>query len=112
MKRALTIVICLLMLAGVACKKNRVVPPANELHYVPTQCSNPWQRPSSVGGLDTVSIKSWLLENNIAVLKITLSPPRKILVCEACSCPSPRILIVLFNPADIEKAKSLGFYKP
>ncbi|WP_343305726.1 hypothetical protein AAHN97_01015 [Chitinophaga niabensis] len=117
MKHALTIAICLLMLAGVACKKRRsepAPPPANELHYKETHCANPW---TSIGNhlvprSDTQAIKTWLLEKDITTLKVTITPYTGGVTCEACHCLSTRIVKVLFNPADIEKAKALGFYKP
>lgn len=113
MKHAYIISICLLMLAGAACKKRNTIP-ANELHFAETQCANPWARMTTqvVPESDTASITNWLSENNITALKIEITAKKDIVTCEACTCPSGRIVKVLFKPEDIEEAKSLGFYKP
>jgi hypothetical protein len=113
MKHAYIISVCLLMLAGVACKKRNSIP-SNELHFAETQCANPWARMTTqvVPQSDTESIKNWLSENNITALKIEITVKKDIVTCEACHCPSGRTVKVLFNTADLEKAKSLGFYKP
>lgn len=114
MKHAYLISICLLMLAAVACKKRHTDPPANELHFKETQCANPWARMTTqvVPQSDVESIKNWLLENDITALKITIVAIKGEVNCYACHCPSGRLVKVLFDPADIEKAKTLGFYKP
>lgn len=116
MKHAYAITICLLMLASVACKKRRTypAPTANELHYKETHCANPWnhQTYQVVPKSDTAAIKNWLLEKDITTLKVTITAYTNEPTCKACTCPSTRIVKVLFSTADIEKAKALGFYKP
>lgn len=113
MKHAYIISICLLMLAGVACKKRNTIP-ANELHFAETQCANPWARMTTqvVPESDTASIKIWLLEKDITTLKVTITAYANEPTCKACTCPSGRIVKVLFKPEDIEEVKALGFYKP
>ncbi|SIO15444.1 hypothetical protein [Chitinophaga niabensis] len=114
MKHTLTIAICLLMLAGVACKKRNTVP-ANELHFTETVCANPWMQRVNILEVprnDAKIINDWLVANNITPLKITISVSNGGPTCYACHCPSGRIVKVLFNTADLEKAKALGFYKP
>lgn len=114
MKHAYLISICLLMLAGVACKKRNTIP-ANELHFAETACANPWMQRGTVMEVprnDTKIISDWLLENDITPLKITISSNGDKITCYACHCPSGRTVKVLFNTADLEKAKALGFYKP
>jgi hypothetical protein len=114
MKHAYIISFCLLMLAGVACKKSNTIP-ANELHFTETACANPWMLRVDILEVprnDNKIIGDWLQANDITPLKITISGSNGQPTCYACHCPSGRIVKVLFNTADLEKAKSLGFYKP
>lgn len=104
---------CVLMLAGIACKKPKPLNTTDtQLYYIETQCSsNPWNRLVAV--TDSKKIKSWLHQNGITALKITITgPPPNGTYCAACSCPTGRIIWVVFYPSDHEKAKALGFLKP
>lgn len=112
MKQCFTLFICLLMLAGTACKKRTSTPDTNQLYYIETQCSsNPWNKMTLtlVAESDTEQIKNWLYQKGIVPLKITFSIDKDAVQCYACSCPTGRTIWVLFDPADLEKAKALGF---
>lgn len=108
MKPSILILICVL---SVACKKRPVTYPPNELHYKETQCSDAWR---ALQITDTKqAVKEWLQHQGVTLSYVKIIPaPKGMIACEACHCPTGRVIRVLFDAVDIAKAKSLGFYKP
>ena len=82
-------------------------------HYDETQCADPWVLESD-GGHTGVSdlLKSYLEERGVTVFGVDISVDESVdIVCEACICPSGRIISVEVNEADAATVEALDFYR-
>ncbi len=72
-----------------------------------TQCANPWDGLGS--GSTENNVTEYLKKHKIRVydVKVTVYSPGP--SCNACFCPSGRVILVLIRLKDIKKIKNLGF---
>ena len=80
------------------------------MEFIETQCSNPWDI-LPVNDNYLLTIHQYLNDNGIKVLSISieLTDEGNGIHCEACSCPSGRIIVIRTLDDDIEAAEQLGF---
>ena len=77
--------------------------------YYETQCSDPWR----FGSLPDIEsrVEDYLEQNNIQIFDIEINIYSYGPFCEACFCPTGRIIRVLIQESDTTSIKRLGFNK-
>jgi len=119
MKHAFTIAICLLMLAGTACKKGKKSPADDypylptEMHYRETQCSNPWTGAGLTEAELKAKVEAWLQANGFEISRLRITSQAPVTACAACTCYTGRMVEVVFvKEEDIERSRPFGFHRP
>jgi len=74
-----------------------------------TQCAHAWDT-INASGTET-RVKKYLEGNDISVFDIKIETYSSGPFCEACFCPSGRLIRVLIRESDLEPAIKLGFKK-
>lgn len=106
MKKALVLLVYILI---ISCKSEELVNENvlnNEVYYVysPTQCAEKWQF-EATNKETLANISNYLKENGILVTLLQISEPDGKIYCQACTCPSGRVITV--KALDYENGKKL-----
>ncbi len=119
MKQVLTIAICMLMVAALACKKKKGNPSEDysylptEMHYRETQCSNPWTGIGLTEAELKTKVQEWLQANGFEITQIKITGKAPITVCAACTCYTGRMVEVVFvKEEDMDRSRPFGFHRP
>lgn len=79
------------------------------VHFSETQCMNPWDH---IALDDSESkIQEYLSNNGIQIFNINIERYSYGPFCEACFCPTGRMINVEIQASDTKQARILGFYK-
>jgi hypothetical protein len=73
-----------------------------EMYFTETQCANPWKDETA---------ESWLNSKKITYSDLRFESYKIDFVCQACTCPSGRNLIVKAHGEAISQLQKLGFQK-
>lgn len=90
--------------AGCSDDKDRI-----ELAIAETGCMNAWDDYGSGNNDYRYAVQKYLEDNNISVYRISSVIYSEGPFCEACYCPTGRLIIISIAEEDQEKAEALGF---